>query len=98
MYRIEYSPEAREHLLALPKFLVARVLDDAEEQLSHHPQAETQNRKPMRPNPLAVWELRIGRVRVYYEVEDEPERVVRIRAIGVKRHNAVWINGEVVEL
>ena len=65
MYRIEYSPEAREHLLALPKFLVARVLDDAEEQLSHHPQAETQNRKPMRPNGWVdvLWSVKgLGRV------------------------------------
>jgi mRNA-degrading endonuclease RelE of RelBE toxin-antitoxin system len=59
---------------------------------------ETRNRKPMRPNPLAPWELRIGGLRVYYDVEDEPELVVYIRAIGIKERNTVRIGKEVVTL
>jgi hypothetical protein len=34
------------------------------------PTLETRNRKPMRPNPIAPWELRIGHLRVYFEVEE----------------------------
>jgi hypothetical protein len=52
----------------------------------------------MRPNPVAPWELRIGYLRVYYEVEQEPEAMVCIRAIGVKERNHVRIGKEVVEL
>jgi mRNA-degrading endonuclease RelE of RelBE toxin-antitoxin system len=52
----------------------------------------------MRPNPLAPWELRIGGLRVYYDVEDEPEPVVYIRAIGIKERNTVRIGKEVVTL
>ncbi len=52
----------------------------------------------MRPNPLASWELRIGDLRVYYDVEDEPEPVVYIRAIGIKERNAVRIGKEVITL
>ena len=37
----------------------------------------------MRPNPVAPWELRIGILRVYYEIE-AAETVVRILAVGVK--------------
>jgi len=59
---------------------------------------ETKNRKPMRPNPLASWELRIGKLRVYYDIEEEAENVVYIVAIGVKERNRVWIGGEEVEL
>ena len=51
----------------------AIVLDAVDEQLTHQPTVETRNRKPMRPNPLAPWELRIGVLRVYYDVEDIPE-------------------------
>jgi mRNA-degrading endonuclease RelE of RelBE toxin-antitoxin system len=52
----------------------------------------------MRPNPLAPWELRIGGLRVYYDVEDEPELVVYIRAIGIKERSTVRIGKEVVTL
>jgi len=49
----------------------------------------------MRPNPLAPWELRIRNLRVYFSVEEEPERVAKIRAIGVKKQgNRLFIGGE----
>jgi hypothetical protein len=60
------------------------VLDAVEKQLQFQPDIETKNRKPMRPNPLAPWELRIGNLRVYYDFENSPDRVVYIRAIGMK--------------
>ncbi|MGL5060273.1 MAG: type II toxin-antitoxin system RelE family toxin, partial [Microcoleus sp.] len=46
-------------------------------------------RKPMRPNFLASWELRIGELRVYYDVEEEFEAIVEILAIGIKERNQV---------
>jgi len=52
----------------------------------------------MRPNPLAPWELRIGSLRVYYDIQEEPDRVVYIRAIGIKKRNRVLIGKEVIEL
>jgi mRNA-degrading endonuclease RelE of RelBE toxin-antitoxin system len=61
------------------------------------PTAETTNRKPMRPNPLAPWELRIGALRVYYEVK-EPDLVVNVLAVGVKDRNIVRICGEEIAL
>lgn len=57
----------------------------------------TRNRKVLRANLLAPWELRIGDLRVYYEIEDDPERVV-VKAIGVKDRDRVRIGGEEVEL
>jgi hypothetical protein len=52
----------------------------------------------MRPNPVAPWELRVGNLRVYYEVEEAPEPVVHIRAVGIKVRNEVRIGGEVIRL
>ncbi len=52
----------------------------------------------MRPNPVAPWELRIGDLRVYYDVEEEPETVVLIRAVGLKERNRVHIGGEAIDL
>ena len=97
-YRIEYSPEAEAHLRRLTARQRATVLDGVDEQLAHEPKVETRNRKPMRPNRLAPWELRIGVLRVYYDVEEEPETVVEIRAVGIKDRNRVRIGKEVIEL
>jgi len=74
------------------------ILNTVEKQLQYQPDVETKNRKPMRPNPLAPWELRIGNLRVYYDFEDEPEPIVYIRAVGVKERNNVRIGKEVIQL
>jgi mRNA-degrading endonuclease RelE of RelBE toxin-antitoxin system len=74
------------------------VFDTVDEQLSHQPNVETKNRKPMRPNPLAPWELRIGKLRVYYDVVEDPEKIVTILAVGIKERNRVFIAGEEIEL
>jgi mRNA-degrading endonuclease RelE of RelBE toxin-antitoxin system len=97
-YQIRISPEALEHLDALTARQAAIVYDGLESQLTHEPLVETKNRKPMRANPLAAWELRIGNLRVYYDVEEEPKPVVRVRAVGVKDRNLVRIGSEVWQL
>jgi mRNA-degrading endonuclease RelE of RelBE toxin-antitoxin system len=96
-YRIEYSPSAVEHLRALRVGQQRAVLDSVDEQLRHQPSLETKNRKPMRPNPVAPWELRIGTLRVYYEIE-AAETAVRILAVGVKERDVVRIGGETIKL
>ncbi|MBD2090284.1 type II toxin-antitoxin system RelE/ParE family toxin [Microcoleus sp. FACHB-1515] len=77
------------------------VLTAIEQQLLYEPMTETRNRKPMRSNPLASWELRIANLRVYYDVVEEvdpPLQIVRIRAISVKERNKIFIGGEEVDL
>jgi len=97
-YRIEYSPEAEDHLRALTARQQAIVLDGVDKQLLHEPTVETRNRKPMRPNSIAPWELRLGDFRVYYDVKETPESMVYIRAVGIKKRNQVYIGKEVIEL
>ena len=97
-YTIEYSPETIAHLAVLTARQQAIVLDTVDRQLRFQPTLETRNRKPMRPNPVAPWELRIGSLRVYYDVEDEPEPIVLIRAVGLKVRNRVRIGDEEVQL
>ena len=98
LYRIEYSPDAEGHLRALTVRQQRIVLDGADRQLMHQPLVETRNRKPMRPNPLAPWELRVGALRIYYDVAEKPRAVVLIRAVGIKRRSRVRIGKEVIEL
>ena len=96
-FQIEYSPAAEDHLRALTARQRARVLDTVDVQLMHQPDVETRNRKPMRPNPVAPWELRIGDLRVYYDIMRDSDRVL-VRAIGIKKRNIVRIGGEEVKL
>ena len=96
-YVIEYSPPSREHLAALSAGQRATVLDKVDVQLLHQPTVVTRNRKPLQPNPLARFELRIAELRVYYEV-DEERRVVEIRAVGIKDRDRVFIGGEEIDL
>ena len=97
-YRIEYSPDSEDHLRSLTGRQRAIILNRVDRQLVHEPTVETRNRRPMRPNPVAPWELRIGNLRVYYDVEEDPEPVVSVRAIGIKKRNQVWIGKEVIDL
>ena len=96
-YRIEYSPPSRDHLAALDARQRTIVLDQVDVQLEREPTVATRTRKALQPNPLARFELRIGELRVYYEV-DEETRVVEIRAIGIKDRDRVLIGGEEIEL
>lgn len=66
LYRIDYSPDAEDHMRVLTARQQAIVLDAVDDQLMYQPKVETKNRKVMRPNPVAPWELRIGNLRVYY--------------------------------
>jgi len=97
-YTIEYSPDAEEHLKRLTARERKIVLDTIDRQLVNQRNVETRNRKPMRPNALAPWELRIGRLRVYYDVGQEPESKIVVVAVGVKERNRVRIGGEIIEL
>lgn len=97
-YIIEYSPEAEEHLQWLTVRQQKIVLDTVDRQLVNQPNVETRNRKPMRPTPVAPWELRIGNLRVYYEVNDDPDPTVIVLAVGIKDRDRVRIGGEIVKL
>lgn len=97
-YQILLSRIAETHLQTLTAREQRIVIDNISQQLTYEPTVETRNRKRMRSNPLASWELRIGELRVYYDVEEDPEPSVEILAIGVKERNQVRIGNKVVDL
>ena len=97
-YRIELAPSAIGHLKGLSSHHRSAVASCLREQLLHEPLRRTRNRKPLRPNPLAPWVLRVGSLRVYYDVSEEPEPCVTIRAIGVKVRERVLVGGVEVDL
>jgi mRNA-degrading endonuclease RelE of RelBE toxin-antitoxin system len=97
MYEIEFTPEALEDLKSLRKFEQKEVTESIEAQLRYEPTIETRNRKRLSPNEVAEWELRIGKFRVFYSVE-EAVLIVSIEAVGFKIGSLLFIRGEKREL
>ena len=97
-YTIEFAESVKEQLKTFTANQRATIFDSIEKQLSYEPLVETRNRKPLRPNPVAPWELRIGSLRVFYEVVSEEPNTVRILAVGQKKGNKLIIAGKEIEL
>lgn len=97
MFQINFTPEALDDLQSFRAFEQRQIVQAIDEQLQYQPTQPTRNRKRLRPNNLAEWELRIDRFRVFYDV-DEVVSIVKIEAIGYKEGNKLYIQGEEYEL
>jgi mRNA-degrading endonuclease RelE of RelBE toxin-antitoxin system len=97
-HRIQFTKSAEEHFADLTARQQAIVLNAIKIQLRHEPTRETRNRKALRPNPLAPWELRVGFLRVFYEVDALESDLVNILAIGIKKGNQLIVSGKEIHL
>ena len=97
-YRIRFTHSAEEHLAQLTARQQAIVLNAVKVQLRYEPLRETRNRKQLRPNPLAPWELRIGFLRVFYEVDAVESDLVNVLAIGIKRGSRLIVSGKEIHI
>jgi len=97
MYEFAYTRSALEDLSYFRKHEQQVIVSTIGEQLAWQPTLVTRNRKPLQPNDLSQWELRIGQYRVFYDV-DTIVRIVVIKAIGEKEHNQLYIRGRKFEL
>jgi mRNA-degrading endonuclease RelE of RelBE toxin-antitoxin system len=77
----------------MKKFEQVLILEAIEIQLAKEPQEPTKNKKPLRPNDLSKWELRVDRYRVFYDV-DKDNQTVKVKAIGWKEHDRLYIRGK----
>lgn len=96
-YDIELSRAAEGHLDDLSAYDRKVVIDAMEKHLSYQPMKPTRNRKQMRSNPMATWELRIGKFRVLYNVVED-QVIVVVVALAVKEGNKFIIGGEEYDL
>lgn len=82
-WRIVFTESAEEDLARLRPFDRARVLRAIIDNLSYEPTSPTRNRKRLRKidENAPPWELRVGDVRVYYEVR---EGIVTVKVLGVR--------------
>ena len=101
-YRIEYTREALLDLRWLAerrgKRHAATIVDAVADYLTDEPGRHSTKRREMEANPLgASWHLRLGPLRVYYDIDDANQTVWVLRA-GIKERNRVTIRGEDLDL
>lgn len=97
-FRIQFTESAEGHFAELSARQQVIVLDAVKVQLRHEPVRETRNRKPLRPNPLAPWELRVGFLRIFYELDALEADLVNVLAIGIKRGNKLIVSGKEIDI
>jgi len=97
-YTVEFAESVEDHFRALTARDRTTALAAINRQLLYEPLKEARHRKPLRPNPIAPWELRVGRLRVFYEVVGTKNGVVRILAVGRKRRNVLMIGDKEIRL
>ncbi len=100
MYDIRWDQDAKKDMdaLKLRAHDAADIVDSVVDQLTHQAESPSRRKKIIRPEEYlpfehleAVWQLRVGEFRIYYDVSppepeeaDKFEGVVRIRAVRHK--------------
>lgn len=96
-YTVDISDDAEKDLTYYRAYERRIILEGALVQLGEHPNIESIDRKKLRTNPIAPWEVKVGKYRVFYAIEPDG-LVVVIVSIGHKEHNTLYIRGKVVRL
>jgi mRNA-degrading endonuclease RelE of RelBE toxin-antitoxin system len=97
MYVLDITEDANHDLNYYRIYERKIIVDAIIVQLKHQPDTETGSRRMLRENPIARWELRIGKYRVFYEI-DEENQVVSVVSVGHKEHNVLFIRGKEMQL
>ena len=97
MFEIKFTDQAIADLKLLKKAERRSILSKLETQLIDEPTAETRNRKKLRPNQLAEWELRLGNFRIFYDV-DQDNGLIKIQTVGYKVGSRLIIHGKEYKL
>jgi len=92
MFDIEYTASALLDISTFRKHDQTTIFDRVDEQLMHQPDLETRNRKRLRPNQIAQWELRVDHYRVLHDV-DYNEQKVEVRLVGLKQGSTLLVRG-----
>jgi mRNA-degrading endonuclease RelE of RelBE toxin-antitoxin system len=96
-YILDMSEDASKDLSYYRAFERKLITDEVVIQLVDQPDIETHNRKRLGDNPIAQWELKVGKFRVFYEI-DVDGQLVTVVSVGHKEHNALYIRGKAVQI
>jgi mRNA interferase RelE/StbE len=88
-YEIILAPEAAKELKRLTAHLRAEIRDAFEQHLRHEPEKTSRSRiKRLRGLSRPQYRLRVGEIRVYYDVTDSS---VEVLAIITKAQAEAWL-------
>ena len=96
-FQIELTEEAKRDLSIYPAFERKAITAEIRMQLAHLPLLESKNRKKIRDTPIATWELRAGKYRIFYEA-DAASGTIRIVAIGHMEDNKQFVRGREMKI
>ncbi len=89
-YEVRLGAEAHKELLRLPAYHRTRLIAAMQRELVRRPTLDEKPRKRLAPDPdsgipatAAVWQLRVGDFRIFYDV-DEKSRTVMVQRIARK--------------
>lgn len=94
-YLVNITPDAREDIRFFKAYDQRIITRGIRTFLARDALVVIDRRKPLDPNRLASWELRIDIYRIFYDVEDD---IVYVIAVGYKEHNDLYIRGRKVAL
>jgi mRNA-degrading endonuclease RelE of RelBE toxin-antitoxin system len=97
MFQINFTSDALSDIKWFSKRERKIIFSDIDVQLEHQPNIETRNRKRLRPKNVAEWELRIGKYRVFYDVNKDDE-IVEVKMVGYKKGNNLFVHGQEYKL
>ena len=79
-FQIDVAEDTAAEMAALPAFTRKQVVEAIDAQLLHQPTVQTRNRKLLRglvppwEHLDAIWEIRVGEYRVFYDVDESCRR------------------------
>jgi mRNA-degrading endonuclease RelE of RelBE toxin-antitoxin system len=97
-YEIRYDADAVIDLTYLTKREQVIVRLGVPVYLGNDPALEAGAREPMRPNTIGTgWALHLGALRVYYDIDEEQQRV-HVRRVGRKPRNILYLRNQPFDL
>src|SRR3972149_5957374 len=97
MFVIKFTDQAIADLKLLKKAERHSIMSELETKLIREPTVETRNRKKLRPNQLAEWELLLGNFRIFYDV-DQDNGLIKIQTVGYKVRSRLIIQSKEYKL
>jgi mRNA-degrading endonuclease RelE of RelBE toxin-antitoxin system len=92
-YQVTITRESKAQLQSFAATEQRVIIDGIAARLRDQPTAPSRALKPLRPNPFADYELRLGDFRILYRVDEENSEVI-IVAVGRKVGNKLIVAGE----
>jgi mRNA-degrading endonuclease RelE of RelBE toxin-antitoxin system len=83
MFDIKFTEHAIEDMEVFSMSERKWIVEALESQLTLDAARETKDRKRLQPDGIVEWAIRLGKVRVFYDVDIENE-TVKIKAVGKK--------------